>query len=148
MGFEMWMLQQAQEQLSAWDASSFKTKDARALFQFIATLECFLVHVRSLLYFFYPPRRPQVDDLVPRDLLAPSIRWPHSRDSMPPRERRWIIDINRALQHLSRQRSRPRVDWNEKAMRAAIETLFAELNILKPRGGPIAAAHPDHNGPS
>jgi hypothetical protein len=144
LSYEMWMLHRTQEQITEWDEPAFKTKNPDKVFLAHAVLESFLVHARSLLYFFYPSAKPHPDDVQPSGFyVGTSVVWPHSRTTMPSKAASWLEDINKALQHLSTQRRKPRIEWNEKEIREAIDALFDEFNTLGPAGGPIRVEHPD-----
>jgi hypothetical protein len=141
LAYEMWMLHRTQEQISAWDAADFKKDNPDMGHLSHAVLESFLVHARSLLFFFFPSDDPHEDDLLPRDFLA-GADWPHSRRTIPTKARQWIEDTNKALHHLSKERYRPRIVWDEMEIRTFIDTLFDEFNKMGPTGGPVPVEHP------
>jgi hypothetical protein len=143
LGFEVWALRRAQEQLTEWDRAGISARpwDHPLL---VGILDSFLVHARALIYFFYPATTAHPDDLLPQHLFADGgACWTHRRDTMPARVDTWRHNINVALQHLSRRRPRPVIDWDEIAIRQHFDALFAEFNLLGPIGGPIDAVHPD-----
>jgi hypothetical protein len=142
LGYEMWMMHRTQEQITAWDDPDFKKANPDKLFLHHAVLESFLVHARSLLYFFYPSDNPHSDDVLPRDFFTDGIHWSHSRASISSDAASWLEGINKALQHISKRRRRPRIEWNEQEIRGALDSLFAEFNRLGPIGGPVVVEHP------
>ncbi len=141
LGYEVWMFRRTQEQLTTWETERFKANRPDELHLYCAVLESFLVHTRSLLYFFYAASREKRDDLIPADFFH-QHPCPWAPGPMPAREGAWIKGINKTLQHLTRTRNLPRIDWDEKQIRAAIDTLFGTFNELGPIGGPVIAEHP------
>lgn len=143
LGFEVWALRRAQEQLTEWDQAGHSARPWEHP-HLIPTLDSFLVHARSLIYFFYPGSNAHRDDLLPGHFFVDrDVRWPHSRSTIPAHVDVWRDNINSALQHLSRRRPRPVTDWQETVMRQHFDELFAEFNALGPTGGVIEARHPD-----
>lgn len=146
LGYEMWMLRETRNQITKWDEAKHKQTNPGELHLNFAVLESFLVHARNLLRFFYPAPNPNRDDLVPGDFFADSGQaWRAAHPTIPSLPRRWLGDINTALQHLSRRRPPRRIIWNEEEIGAAIDQLFAAFNAFGPIGGSIVAAHPDRS---
>jgi hypothetical protein len=107
--YEIWMMNKVFNHMSA--ASPGVTKNA--------FLECFLLHLRNLVYFLQPPNPKYPDDLTYKDFQDKNnqdigqIRHSITHDE--------VEAINKHLQHISKVRSQKKITWPS-------EPLLLELN--------------------
>lgn len=141
LAYEMWMLRKTQEQIAKWDAARYKTENGgKNAHVYHAVIESFLVHTRNLFDFYFLENFDPNEDVTFRDVLPHGVRW--SAPS-PRHVRAWRRDINKTVQHMSRSRGVPQINWDELKIRQYFDSVLEQLNRLGPLGGPILVDHPD-----
>jgi hypothetical protein len=98
-----------------------------------ACLESFVLHVRNLIDFLYPPGKPQDDDILSDDYVSDVTKWNGSRPGMTPLLKETKPRVNKLAAHLTYNRLVSPKNWKVGAIWADLEkVLICFLNHLPP----------------
>ena len=115
--YEIDMLRATASFLSAsWSATDQVTR--------YAYLESFVVHLRNLIDFLYPPRNRQPDDILSDDYVSRVTEWKATRPAMAPLLRDAKCRANKLGAHLSYRRADMDKAWEWAAILAQLQPVI------------------------